>query len=335
MPRNSLLSFSFLFVNDIIILMGFKNILNQLNIPAQCKKYNLSLWQCPQLLFLIMGLIIIVSILTVYAIGTRYIEEPELVALMILLITLILFIIATIITRSFERLAEASRMKTEFISIVSHQLRSPLSNLKWAIELLMSGRLGKTEEKQIEYFIILKENSGRMEELVSDLLIVSRLETATLPLKKKEISLEDLINKLISELQLFTKASNVGIEFKSEEGLPKILADSSQVRLVIENLLDNAVRYIKDNGKVKMSLEKRGQNLYFKIEDNGVGIPKEDQKYIFQKFFRSENVLKYQTQGSGLGLYISKTIIKRSGGKIGFKSQEGVGSTFWFTLPIK
>jgi len=335
MPRNSLLSFSFLFVNDIIILMGFKNILNQLNIPAQCKKYNLSLWQCPQLLFLIMGLIIIVSILTVYAIGTRYIEEPELVALMILLITLILFIIATIITRSFERMAEASRMKTEFISIVSHQLRSPLSNLKWAIELLMSGRLGKTEEKQIEYFIILKENSGRMEELVSDLLIVSRLETATLPLKKKEISLEDLINKLISELQLFTKASNVGIEFKSEEGLPKILADSSQVRLVIENLLDNAVRYIKDNGKVKMSLEKRGQNLYFKIEDNGVGIPKEDQKYIFQKFFRSENVLKYQTQGSGLGLYISKTIIKRSGGKIGFKSQEGVGSTFWFTLPIK
>jgi signal transduction histidine kinase len=312
-----------------------KNILNQLNIPAQCRKYNLPLWQCPQLLFLIMGLIIIASILIIYAIGTRYIEEPELVALMILLITLILFIIATIITRSFERLAEASRMKTEFVSIVSHQLRSPLSNLKWAIELLMSGRLGEIEEKQTEYFKILKENSGRMEELVSDLLIVSRLETATLPLKKKEVSLEDLINKLISGLQPFVKASNAEIEFKSEEGLPKILADSSQVRLVVENLLDNAVRYIKDNGKVKVSLEKRGHNLYFKIEDNGVGIPLKDQKFIFQKFFRSENALKYQTQGSGLGLYISKTIIKRSGGKIGFKSQEGVGSTFWFTLPIK
>jgi signal transduction histidine kinase len=335
MPRNSLLSFSFLFVNDIIILMGFKNILNQLNIPAQCRKYNLPLWQCPQLLFLIMGLIIIASILIVYAIGTRYIEEPELVVLMTLLITLILFIIATIITRSFERLAEASRMKTEFISIVSHQLRSPLSNLKWAIELLMSGRLGEIEEKQTEYFKILKENSSRMEELVSDLLIVSRLETATLPLKKKEVSLEDLVNKLISGLQPFVKASNVEIEFKSEEGLPKILADPSQVRLVVENLLDNAVRYIKNGGKVKVSLEKRGNNLYLKIEDNGVGIPPKDQKFIFQKFFRSENVLKYQTQGSGLGLYISKTIIKRSGGKIGFKSQEGVGSTFWFTLPIK
>jgi len=314
--------------------MDFKNILSQLNILAQCKRYGLPLWQCPQFLFLIMGIIIIGSTLTAYAIGTRYIEEPELVALIILLITAILFIIAVIITRSFERLAEASRMKSEFISVVSHQLRSPLSNLRWAIELLMSGRLGKIEEKQTEYFRILKENSGRMGELVSDLLIVSRIETATLPQKRKEISLEDLIKKLISEFEPFAQASNVEIEFKSEENLPKILADPSQIRLVVENLLDNAVRYIKDRGKVKMLLSRRGQNLYFEIEDNGVGIPKEDQKYIFQKFFRSENILRYQTQGSGLGLYISKAIIERSGGKIGFKSQEGVGSTFWFTLPI-
>jgi len=314
--------------------MDFKNILSQLNILAQCKRYGLPLWQCPQFLFLIMGIIIIGSTLTAYAIGTRYIEEPELVALIVLLITAILFIIAAIITRSFERLAEASRMKSEFISVVSHQLRSPLSNLRWAIELLMSGRLGKIEEKQTEYFRILKENSGRMGELVSDLLIVSRIETATLPQKRKEISLEDLIKKLISEFEPFAQASNVEIEFKSEENLPKILADPSQIRLVVENLLDNAVRYIKDRGKVKMLLSRRGQNLYFEIEDNGVGIPKEDQKYIFQKFFRSENILRYQTQGSGLGLYISKAIIERSGGKIGFKSQEGVGSTFWFTLPI-
>lgn len=315
--------------------MFIKKNLEQLNIPAQCKKYGLSLWQCPQFLFILMGVIIIASTLTTYAIGTKYIEEPELVALIVLLITAILFIVAAVITRSFERLAEANRMKSEFISIVSHQLRSPLSNLKWAIELLMSGRLGKIEEKQTEYFRILKENSGRMGELVSDLLIVSRIETARLPLRKDEFSLENLIRELIKEFESFARASNVEIEFKSEANLPKILADPSRIRLVIENLLDNAIRYVKDSGKVKMLLEKRAQNLYFEIKDNGVGIPKEDQKYIFQKFFRSENVLKYQTQGSGLGLYISKAIIERSAGKIGFKSQEGVGSTFWFTLPIK
>jgi signal transduction histidine kinase len=315
--------------------MGFKEIFSQLDILAQCKRYNLTLWQCPQFLFLIMGIIIIASSLITYAIGNRYIEEPELVALITIFVTLILFIIAVLITHSFERLAQANRMKSEFISIVSHQLRSPLSNLRWTIELLMSGRLGKIEKKQAEYFRILKENSLRMGELISDLLIVSQLETATLPQKKKEFSLEDLIKKLIFEFRPFAQASNVEVEFKSEENLPKIFADFSQMRLVVENLLDNAIRYTKNKGKVKILLKKRAQNLYFEIEDNGVGISREDQKYIFQKFFRSENILRYQTQGSGLGLYICKTIIEKLGGKIGFKSQEGKGSTFWFTLPIK
>jgi len=282
-----------------------------------------------------MGIIIIGSTLIAYAIGTRYIEDPEIVALIVSILTAILFSIAFIITRSFERLAEASRMKSEFISIISHQLRSPLSNLKWAIELLMSGRLGKIEEKQTEYFRILKENSSRMAELVSDLLTVSRIETATLPLKKQEIFLPNLNKELISEFEPFAKASNVEIKFKFQKDLLKILVDPSQIKQVIENLLDNAIRYIKDRGKVEISLEKKNKKLYFEIRDNGVGIPKEDQKYIFQKFFRSENILRYQTQGSGLGLYISKAIIEKSGGKIGFKSEENKGSTFWFTLPTK
>jgi len=315
--------------------MSLKNIFAQLNIIGQCRKHGLSPWQCPQFLFFLMGIIIVCSTLVAYFVGTRYIEEPEWVALTVLLFALLLFIIAVIITRSFEKLAETNRMKSEFINIISHQLRSPLSNLKWTIELLMSGRLGKIEKDQVEYFGILKENSGRMEELVSDLLIVSRIEAATLPLKKEETLLEDLVNELISEFQLFAKASNVKIEFEIQKDLPKILTDPSQVHLVIENLLDNATRYIKNSGKVNILLKKRDKNLYFEIKDNGVGIPKKDQKYVFQKFFRSENVLRQQTQGSGLGLYISRAIIEKLGGKVGFKSQENEGSTFWFTLPLK
>jgi len=315
--------------------MDFKEILNQLNIFVQCKKYGLSLWQCPQFLFLVMGVIIVGSTLSAFVIGSRYIEDPQVVTLIVLIVTAILFVISHIITQSFERLAEASRMKSEFVSVVSHQLRGPLSNLRWVIELLMSGRVGKIEEKQTEYFKILKENSARMRELVSDLLTVSRIETASLPLKKKEISLGNLVEELISEFATLAAASNVRIEFKAQENLPKVWADPFQIRQVLENLLDNAIRYIKDKGKVDIKLEKKGENLYFEINDTGVGIPKEDQKYVFQKFFRSENVLRYQTQGSGLGLFIVKAIVKRSGGEIGFKSEENKGSTFWFTLPIK
>jgi signal transduction histidine kinase len=310
-------------------------IFEQLNIPKQCKKYGLSLWQCPSFLFLIMGIIIgLVSILS-YAIGTRYIEEPRIVALIILIVAAILLTLATLITNSFEKLAEANRMKSEFISIVSHQLRAPLSNLAWTLELLMSGRFGKIEPEQVEYFKILKENSDRMRDLVRDLLIVSKIESAKLFLKKEEFSLEELTKEIIKEFEPFAKASNCQVEFFPEENLPKILGDRYQIRQVIENLLDNAIRYTKGEGKVKIRIMKEKKFIHFEIEDNGVGIPKEDQKFIFQKFFRASNVLRYKTQGTGLGLYISKAIIERSGGKIGFKSQEGVGTTFWFKLPIK
>ncbi len=315
--------------------MKLKEILAQLNIFTQCKKYGLPLWQCPHFLFLLMGLIIIGSTLGVYLIGSRYVESPQAVALITLLVTAILFIIAFIVTRSFERLAEANRMKSEFISIVSHQLRSPLSNLRWIIELLNSGKVDSVSEKQLEYFKVLKENSDRMRELISDLLIISRIETAKFPLKKKEFSLVELIKELIKGLEPLAKASNVEVKFEPKADSPKIFADPSQIQLVIENLLDNAIRYIKEKGRVGIKLKRKDGDLYFEIEDTGVGIPKEDQKYIFQKFFRSENVMRYQTQGSGLGLYIAKSIVEKSGGKISFKSEEGKGSTFWFNLPLK
>jgi len=314
--------------------MNFKGFCEQLNVSHQCRKYNLSLWQCPQFLFLVMGLIIIVSSLTIYAIGNKYIEDPIAVAFLVLLITGVLLIISAIITNSFERLSEASRMKSEFVSVVSHQLRSPLSNLKWSIEFLLSGRVSSVTEKQLEYFKIIKENEHRMQELVSDLLTVSRIEQGKLPLKKENFFMEDLSKEALREMEIFARANNVELELKSENGLPKITADRLQLKLVVGNFLDNAIRYIHERGKVEISISKKNRHIYFQVKDNGVGIPKDDKKYIFQKFFRSSNVLRHRTEGSGLGLYIAKSIIEKSGGKIGFSSQEGVGSTFWFTLPI-
>ncbi len=338
-PFNPILIKLTLLVNFLVwytkIIMIFKKIIDQLNIIKQCRKYSLSVWQCPQFLFLVMGMIIICSSLVAYAIGSRYIDDPLLVALIVIVTSIILFIIAVTITHSFERLAEVNRMRSEFVSIVSHQLRSPLSNLKWVTELLMSGKICPVAERQTEYFKILRENSKKMDELVSDLLIVSRIEQGRLPLQREKASLKDLVEKIIKESEILAQASNVEIEFNSENNLPQIVFDPSQVKLAIGNLLDNAIRYTKEKGKVKINLKKKNYNLYFEVEDNGVGIPKKDQKYIFQKFFRSENIKRYQTEGSGLGLYIAKSIIEKSGGKIGFTSKENRGSTFWFTLPTK
>ncbi len=315
--------------------MAIKKIFSQLDFFGQCRKYGIPISQCPQFLFLIMGLIIVSSSAITYALGARYIHDPEIVLLLVLSITAVLLVIAYLISRSFERLAQANRLKSEFVSIVSHQLRSPLSNMRWALDILMSGRMGKIGEKQLEYFSILRENSDRMRELVKDLLTVSRIETARLSFKKERFSLEELVKELISSFNSFSKASNTEISFQAEKDLPMVFSDRSKIKLVVENLIDNAIRYTKNKGKVEIKLKKKDGSLYFEIKDNGVGIPKEDQKYIFQKFFRSKNASRYQTDGSGLGLYIVKSILEKAEGKIGFRSQEGKGSTFWFTLPIK
>jgi len=310
-------------------------IFKKLNIIGQCRDQGVSVWQCPQFLFLMMGLVIIVTSIIFFLIGTRYIVNLYFVALLNIFITLILFIISFIITRSFERLSEVVRMKSEFVNIVSHQLMTPITNIKWITDFLTSKNVKKTPKKKEEYFSQLKRNIERMVELVDNLLLVSRIEKGSFPIRKRKSSLEDLIKDLINRSKVFADAFNIKIKFYPQNNLPKSFFDPTFIKLVVENLIDNAIRYSKKEGKIEIWLEKKKNFLYFKIKDKGVGIPKADHKYIFQKFFRSENAIKEQTEGSGLGLYIAKSIIKKSKGKIWFESEEMKGTTFYFTLPIK
>ncbi len=324
--------------------MAIRDIVSELNIVEQAKKYGIPWWQHPQFLFSVLGVIIAFSSILSYVLGRRYVEDPQMVALLIIIFTGISLVIAFLITRSFERLAQAARIKSEFVSIVSHQLRSPLSNLVWGLEFLMSGRAGNVEEAQLGYFHMLKENSSRMQELVNDLLVVSRIDEGTLPWEQKEFSFEEFLSIIIKEYEPYMKASNIRLYVQGQK-IPKLVGDVAQLRHVVSNLLENAIRYSgkqhrdgertkEKESRIEIRYQQKGTHLFFEIVDNGVGIPREDQRYIFQKFFRSSNVLRHETQGSGLGLYIAKAIIERGKGSIGFRSQEHVGSTFWFTIPF-
>ena len=310
--------------------MKKESIFQQLNVFAQCRKNEIPLKQCPQFLFLVMGIIIIALILSIHIIRIKYVIDPFLLILILFFITTIFFIIAFIVTHSFEKLAEANRMKTEFLNIVSHQLRTPLTSLIWTIDLLMEE---KDMTKKQEYFQILKKNSNRMQELISDLLMVSKITQGSFILRKKEVNFSIFIEDIVSQFDFFAQSSNIKISIQKQEKLPKVFIDSSQIKIVVENLIENAIRYSKRGGELKILLEKRGANIYFEVKDSGVGIPEEDKKYIFKKFFRAKNVLEHQSKGSGLGLFISKLIIKASKGEIGFISQENIGTTFWFTIP--
>lgn len=314
--------------------MSPKDILQQLNVFNETKKYGLPLWQCPGFLFVIMGVVIIITMLLTYYIGLHYIA-PEMLILILAIVTVVLLIVGHTIVASFERIAQANRMKSEFVSIVSHQLRTPLSSLKWSLDLLRGKRLGEISEKQEEYLNIINESNNRMIDLVNDLLNVNRIEEERLELRPKVFSFEQIVKDVIKELIPLARSRSVVIELKKEKELPEIYADPDRIRMAIENLIDNAIKYSKkEGGLIEVLLKEEEDKIRFSVKDSGMGIPQPLQKQVFGKFFRGDSLIKQRVEGTGLGLFIAKGIIGLSKGEIGFKSKEGRGSIFWFTLPV-
>ncbi len=314
------------------------NILDSLNVKKQCQSYGVGLWQCPKFLFVIMGVIIIFAIFITYAISQRYVDEPELVALIVLITAGVLFSVGHIIIASFEKVALASKAKSEFASIISHQLRNPLSTIKLQLNKLMNkpALLDISEVK--DFFIQLEEMNQKMLYMVNDLLELNRIEDNTLYLSPSSFSLLDIVNGVAERSRKYLAGANLSIEVQPPLGdLPFVFADKIRTQFVISHILDNAIRYSGNKNQpsqIKISIEALPKFVRCSIQDEGIGISKEEAKKIFGKFYRAESALKYQTEGLGLRLYLAKSIIQASGGKIGFKSEEAKGSTFWFTLPI-
>jgi len=235
---------------------------------------------------------------------------------------------------SREKLVE--RMKSEFVSLAAHQLRTPLSAIKWITRMFLDGDLGELKREQKEFLEKTYLINERMISLINDLLNVARIEEGRYIYKLVLTDLVELIKKVVESRQRLIQEKKIKFEFKEgSEKLPLVLIDSAKMELAIENLLDNAIKYTKPGGKVTISLEKNPKEIEFKIEDTGVGIPQDQQERVFSKFFRGANVMKLETGGTGLGLFISKNIIEAHGGKIWFYSKENEGTTFYFTLPLK
>lgn len=298
----------------------------------QCKKNNIALWQCPTFLFLIMGLVNVGAMFAAYLIGRNILTEDTLV-IAVVAVAVILLIISNTVSRSFERLIELNRMKTEFARIISHQLRTPLSAIKWSISSLMT--TGCNDEKErLDYLMMIRENNERMIRLINDLLIAARLEGGSLQPKLEKIPLAKLVLQIGEEFKKYALANNVELTIQSGKEDLNVTADPEYLKIVLRNLLDNAIRYTNAKGSVAVRVFVDGKQAVCSIKDGGVGIPELDKKQIFQRFFRAHNILRHQTEGTGLGLYIVKEIIDMLGGKISFISLEDKGSTFYFTLPI-
>jgi len=230
------------------------------------------------------------------------------------------------------------RMKTEFVFLAAHQLRTPLSAIKWALRMLLDGDLGKITDEQRDFVEKTYKSNEKMIGLINDLLNVSRIEEGRYLYKPTLENIENLIQIVVNAYKEEMERKNLEFDFKKpEKKLPRTIIDVEKIRLVIENLLDNAVRYTSPGGRVTIFLRyiEKEKEIEFSIKDTGIGVPKDQQKRVFTKFFRGVNVMRMETEGTGLGLFIAKNIIEAHGGKIWFESEEGKGTTFYFTLPLK
>lgn len=245
-------------------------------------------------------------------------------------------IIGAVMTfRDITKEKEIDKTKTEFVSLASHQLRTPLSTINWYTEMLLSGDMGVLTEDQVRYLKEIYRGSQRMVSLVNALLSVSRMDLGTFVLEPEPTDFVRLIQNVISEQQFHIGRKKLVIATTFGESLPLIHVDPKLLSMVVQNILSNAVKYTPDEGNIELSvaLTPDKKSLLLTIVDTGYGIPKGQQEQIFTKLFRADNVREKETEGTGLGLYIAKTIIDNSEGKLWFESEEDKGTTFYLEMP--
>lgn len=308
-------------------------IINDFNLKKQAKELGVSVWQTPSFLFIVLGLVIFFAMTAVYYVSKSY-DNPELIAFIECVVAAFFLVIGSFIIHEFEQAVKLNKIKAEFIFVASHQLRTPLSGIAWQIELLLSKYSSGLSEKQEEGLKTVDMLTKRMTRLVNDLLDVSRIDRQSLFLKEEKFNLAETVDQVVqTNLPSITK-KKIKIIFKKKNREFTVIGDMEKLKLAIENLIGNAVKYTLDNGKIEIKLVKSNSFYIFSVKDNGIGIPQQQQKQIFDKFFRSDVAMKYQAEGTGLGLFIAKNVIEQSGGKIWFQSKEGTGTIFNFSIPI-
>jgi len=232
---------------------------------------------------------------------------------------------------------EVDRAKSEFVSLASHQLKTPLTTIKWYSEGLLKGSVGELAPEQRTYVESMHIASVRMMNMVNDLLDMSRIEMGKFATKQTDVDMHALAKSVIDEQMPGAVQKQLQLSLKCEEKLPHLQADYNLARMIIQNLISNSIKYTPKGGSVECELTHVGasrDSVLIRVSDTGIGIPTAEQGRVFEKLHRASNAEALVPDGTGLGLYVIKMIADQAGGGITFESKEGKGTTFYVSLPI-
>lgn len=230
---------------------------------------------------------------------------------------------------------EVDRLKNEFVSMVSHELRSPLTSIKGYVDLLQTGAFGSITPEQDEFLSIIKTNTDRLVNLINDLLDISRIEAGRIELHHEAVDLALVLHQVVNTFRPQTDAKNQRVTLAIAPDIPPVWADRDRLIQIVTNLLSNAHKYTPAGGNISISAHLGTDSVQVSVKDDGIGISPADQAQLFTKFFRSKNLKANQIPGTGLGLAITHSLVEMHGGKLWVTSEVGQGATFHFTLPVQ
>jgi signal transduction histidine kinase len=234
--------------------------------------------------------------------------------------------------RSNAKLRQLDKTKDDFISMASHQLRTPLTSVKGYLSMTLEGDGGKVNDKQRKLLSQAFISSQRMVYLIADMLNVSRLKTGKFVIEPEATDLADTVATELDQLMGTAAARGLKLTYNRPHDFPVLMLDQTKIRQVVMNFVDNAIYYTPSGGRIDVTLQDTGKAIEFIVTDNGIGVPRSEQHHLFNKFYRANNAKKARPDGTGLGLFMAKKVIIAQGGSIIFHSQEGKGSTFGFSI---
>jgi signal transduction histidine kinase len=235
--------------------------------------------------------------------------------------------------RTNEKLRQMDETKDEFISMASHQLRTPLTSVKGYLSMVLEGDAGDIKPMQEKLLSQAFISSQRMVYLIADLLNVSRLRTGKFVIEATEANLAELVQGEVDQLLETAESRQLSLSYDKPADFPMLMLDETKIRQVVMNFIDNAIYYTPAGGSIEVKVVDKPESVECVITDDGMGVPKDDQQHLFTKFYRAGNARKARPDGTGLGLFMAKKVIVAQGGAVIFKSKEGHGSTFGFTFP--
>jgi len=312
-------------------MINFKNI----SIFQEARIFKLKIWQTPSFLFIVMGVMTIIVMLTTYSVARKF-DDLIFLILSVMGVTMVVFASGAILVKIISKIIIVNKARTDFLSLVTHQLRSPLTGTKYIFELVLSEKMGPVNMSQRELLVQGSDSNDQMLLLVADLLDLAKMAEGDSPFNYEDTNVSQLVKDMFNNLMPNAQAKSINLKLHlPDKGLPKARIDPKKMKFVMQNLLDNAIKYTPEHGTVIIELENQAGHIKVQIKDTGIGIPQDEQEKMFTKFYRATNAEKARKVGTGLGLYIVKNIVERHGGTIGFKSKVGEGTIFTFTMPLK